>query len=337
MNNTNQTNLISTSTSNTFVKELMSRINFYYPIVLSIMVTVGNIISFMVFSTSTFRNNASSFFIKIKLVNDLLNVYIGTWRYVYLAVTGVELKNVSVAWCYIVMIAVYYIDPCSSWLNVFTSLDRLALVLKPSTYKSFSPQKIRKLQIIIIVVMYFVVACIVITTRVAAQQYTIDIKKQRDNTTSIVVTCAAGYPWVDYLNMVVTIILPFISMTLSSLIIAFSLIKSKLKLNAKKNISNKNIAFIKTVLVLDAFFLIFNLPRFVFQLLAKSDWLVLGLQIATIFKFSYYSISFVFFIAINNLFRQCFLSAFDCFNLKPLPNRVHTGKFFSLFYFKKNI
>lgn len=329
MNGSSLTNVSQNSATNNYVKDLINILNFYYPIVLTFLCIVGNTISYMVFSTRKFRNNASSFFIKIKLINDFLNVCICTWRYLYLAVTGVELKNISVFWCYTSLPLVYIIDPCSSWLNVLTSFDRLFLVLKPSKYKSLPPKKIRNIQIVTIVGMYLSLGLVISLTRTISITYTVDVKILRDNTTLAVTSCGTvdsiAFTIANILNLLLSIILPFLAMAISSSIIAFILIKSKLKMSSnKKNISQKNVTFIKTVLCLDVFFLVFNLPRFVIQLIAKYDnyWQLLALQCATIFKYVYYSISIVFFLSINGLFRE---TLFSIWNLNKFNKNYQTG------------
>lgn len=292
-------------------KDLVKQINFYYPIVLSIMVTVGNTISLVVFSTRTFKNNASCFFIKIKLINDVFNVYVGTWRYVYVAVTDIDLKNVSSIWCHSIMFCVYYIDPCSSWLNVFTSLDRLILVLRPSFYGNLSHVKFRNFQIFLVACMYSILGIIIFSARLISQRFFVNVKFQIDNSTIIIGKCSTMNQTADLVNLIVTILLPFVIMITSSLIMGFVLIRSKLKMTNKNNISKKSWTFIKTIVLFDFLFFVFNLPRFMLNYLNITDWLIFGLQLSTIFKYLYHSMSIFFFICINNLFRESFLLLFS--------------------------
>lgn len=310
--NKSETNLNDIELNN-----LIQRINFYYPITLSSIATIGNILSFLVFSSRVFQNNASSFYLRCKAFTDILNVYIGTLRFSYSAQnSGADLKDLNPVFCYFFGIGVYTIDPFTSWLNVFTSLDRLVLVLKPSFYKSISNQALRRFQILLI----FATFCVVLLLNLIKAFYLSFVVSETTingtNQTSVTRRCVSSNAiTLDWLNLAITLIIPFVIMTASSSIMGYNLIKSKSKINKSRSKNSgfwsKNIAFIKTVVCLDIFFLAFNLPRFILQLLKLNTFLyTFELQLSTVFKYSYYSLTIVFYLTTNSLFRDTLIERF---------------------------
>jgi hypothetical protein len=310
-----------TTTTNDQIGLIQKQINLYYPIILSLFSTFGNLISFSIFCTNIFRNNGSCFFLKQKAIIDTLNVYIGTWRYTYLAIRGIDLKNTSYFMCYFLSIGVYTFDPFASWLNVFISLDRLFLVLRPSIYKSTPREILKYFQIILILVSFTLIIFINLTLRLFYTTYnssaTIVSKPKPNTTESILVitsyTCVTqigNTSWSDLINITITLIVPFFSMATSSIIIVYKLVESKSRINKYKNqngFTKKNISIIKCVLCLDLAFLVFNIPRFIMQIFKIST--VAGtfiLTLTTVLKYSYYSVTLFIYISTNNLFRAKF-------------------------------
>lgn len=305
----NVTTSITTTTNISLLSNLVGILNLYYPISLSLIATIGNILSLLVFSSKIFKNNASGFYLRIKAFADILNVYIGTLRYVYIATTnGTDIKDTSSFMCIFVSIWVYTIDPFDSWLSVFTSLDRLVLVLKPSYYKSISNKTIRHFQILIVLVTFTLILIINVMKIFFMSFVVTESFNGVTNQTLVSKKCSfTNSNLIDLVNLALTLIVPFAIMTASSSIMGYNLIKSKSKINKNKNKSGywtKNIAFIKTIVCLDICFLVFNLPRFILQLVRGSSALyTFVLQLSTIFKYSYYSLTVLFYLMTNNLFR----------------------------------
>lgn len=291
--------------------ELIQRINFYYPIVLSSISTIANTVSFVVFSSRAFKNNASVLYLRVKAVVDVLNVYIGTLRFTYASLAnGVNLKDESAFFCYFLSIGVYTIDPWTSWIGVFTSLDRLVLVLKPTFYQSIRQSILKRFQISL-VCLTFVVILGINLLKLSFVSF-VDQKNTTDsyNQTISVSNCFVSNPvTVDWLNLSISLLVPFLLMSSTSIFLSYSLIKSKS--NSKKENKqvgkSKNIAFIETIICLDVGFLLFNLPRFLTQILShgtSDDNFVLVIQIAAIIKYSYYSITALIYFTFNHLFRR---------------------------------
>lgn len=318
--NKSNLSLIIPITNNNNLNNIIQRINFYYPILLSLIATIGNIISFFVFSSKIFKNNASGFYLRMKAITDILNVYIGTLRFTYTSQTGGrDLKDLASFVCYFFSISVYTIDPFTSWLNVFTSLDRLVLVLKPSFYKSISNKALKRFQILIILFTFSIITGANLLKLLYMSFVSYDIHNNVTNQTIHYKKCLAGNAiLIDWINIFLTLLLPFVIMTASSSIMAYNLIKSKSKLNKNKKKNSgfwsKNIAFIKTVVCLDICFLMFNLPRFILQLIkGTTPTFTFILQISTVFKYSYYSLTIVFYLSTNNLFREILYDGFCIF------------------------
>lgn len=295
--------------SNDILKLVIKLSNVIYPLFLSLTSTAGNILSFIVFSSKVFQISGSSLFLRVKALVDILNVYLGTLRYTYLGATDFDLKNASKFWCYFLTVSVYTVDAFASWLNVFISLDRLVLVFRPIAYKTISKTRLFKIQLGVLVVAFALIT-IVNVSKIAQQSFTI----QRVNKSGEVVSirsCSSTMAYTsDLINVIMTLIIPFVLMIVFSSILALQLIRSKSRMNKYSrgkttlNFNRKNVIIIKTVICLDIFFLIFNVPRFILQFIKDNSMIyIFILQYSTAFKYSYYSFSILVYVAANKLFR----------------------------------
>lgn len=335
----NQSN--STFTTNSQPNDLTQKINLIYPIFLSALTTIGNGLSFLVFNSATFKNTVTGFFFKYKSLADTLNVYIGTLRFTYLSVTGHDPKDTSPFLCYMFNFGVYEIDSVCSWFSVLVSLDRLFLVLRPSKYSSMSTPGSHRFQAYSLLITLGILTCINLFK---------NIQTYYDWTIRPLPKCSVASSMVfDAITLTITVVVPFFLMIVSSSFIAHSLIKSKQKLTCnpsgvivhQNKKEEKSKGFVKTVLCLDACFLVFNTPRLILQLV-KSNTLtyVLALQFSTILKYSYYSLTIVLYATTNSLFRAKLMGLFAsmlkvCSSLSPnhvthhKTTRVHPKTRFS--------
>lgn len=281
---------------------LTQKLNIIYPIVLSVLTTIGNGLAFLVFTSATFKNSSSIFFLKYKSLADIVNVYIGTLRFTFTGLTGRDLKDTGPFFCYFLNFGVYEMDSVCSWLSVLASLDRLFLVLKPTHYTSLTTGGSRRVHVVSLCTTLSVLTGINLFKNIATFYDWTSLPYAR-----CTVASSAAF---DTISLIVTVVVPFVIMIFSSSVIGHSLICGKHKIlkraGAATNLKNedKSKSFVKTVLCLDACFLVFNTPRFIMQLI-KSNTLtyVLVLQIGTILKYSYYALTIVFYAATNSLFR----------------------------------
>lgn len=305
---------IISSQNDDILNTVIKWINIFYPIVLSLSSIAGNMLSFVIFSSKVFENNASGFFLKLKSLVDMVNVCLGTLRFTYQGLTDIDIKNSSKFSCYFLNIAVYTIDAFSSWLTVFVSFDRLILVYRPSFYKSLIQKKLFRYQLLVVLLSFFILATIH-TLKPLSLSFTQTLKSNKSK--EIVGSCTAkNRTLVDLTNSITTLIIPFVLMAISSSIFIYQLIKSKTRMNKYRqnrivvnNTNKRNMIIIKTVLCLDICFLVFNFPRFLLQYMKEqyfknNDTLyALLLQLSTVLKYSYCSLSIFFYLA-NNLFRE---------------------------------
>lgn len=282
----------STYTNN--LSALMQSLNLYYPLVLSTMSIVSNTLTFLVLSSRCFKTNPSGLLLRVKALVDMPNVCVGTLRFSYLALRGVDLHNVSAALCYSVITFVYSIDAFSSWLSALVSLDRLFLVLKPATYQSIPRQRLRRAQLYCIAIS--AVSVVVINTAKLAVIKYIPGSGSSNMTTFRCTT--TNQQLVDWINFTITLFVPYAVMVVSTVSMSAYLIKRS------KTPLTKSSSFIKTVLVLDLCFLLFSLPRLALQLnRSNSAAYNLALQFSTILKYALNSITVFLLFATNNIFR----------------------------------
>lgn len=291
------------------LKTSIKFINIFYPIILSVISTIGNSISIMIFSSQSFKNNGSGFLLKLKALVDTLNVYIGTLRYTYKGLTDVDLKNRSQFWFYFLGNGVYTIDAFSSWLNVFLSLDRVFLVFRPLIYKKLTQRKLFHCQLAIVLIAFSIVSLL---NFIALLDFFHTKLNTSNNTNESGLNYSTNYStFTDAIHLLISLIIPFCIMALCSYVFINQLIKSRLNVNKYKqnricidNSNSRNLGIIKTVLCLDVCFFLFNFPRFLFQFKNDtSDIYILFLQLATILKYFYYSFSFILYIFSNSLYR----------------------------------
>lgn len=292
------------------LKVVIKLTNIVYPLLLSFASTLGNLLCYAVFSSKIFQNNGSSFFLRTKAIVDILNVYCGTLRFIYTGLTGLDLKVVAKFWCFSISVGVYAIDAFASWLNVFVSVDRLILVFFPIAYKTISKPHLFKTQLGVVLIS-FASILLINETKLAQLTYRVEaFNKPGSNGTVLVRSCTSTKTYTsDLINVLVTLIIPFVLMAVSSSILAALLIRSNSRFNKftrgkSTNFSRKNAVIIKTVICLDICFFLFNFPRFVLQFVKdKSSLYTFVLQVSTAFKYSYSSLSVLFYMLANNLFR----------------------------------
>lgn len=277
--------------------DVIRSINFYYPIILSVLATLGNSISFVIFSSSSFRKNPSGLVLKLKSLIDIGNVYIGTLRFTYLAKTNTDLLNISQFLCFTLITLVYSIDAFSSWLNVIISLDRMFMVFRPTMYHSLSRDFLRRLQ-----KLATVISLILILAVNLGKLTLIDYIPVWNGRNETIYKCTAlNQSVIDWINFVIILMIPFAIMSLSSSMMIYYLATKPTKSNTK----SKGAVFIRTVLILDLCFLVFNLPRFVLQLKRSSGNIYsLLLQISAILKYGQNALTFLLWFVTNNLFRS---------------------------------
>lgn len=274
---------------------LIRSINFYYPIVLSVIATASNLVSFVIFSSRSFRTNPTGLVLKLKSLVDIGNVYAGTLRFVYLSTTNSDLLNTSALACLALITLVYSIDAFSSWLNVIVSLDRLFLVLRPSAYHSISHATLRRTHIYA-AALALTLILIVNLTKLSQIEY---LSVRAGNLTSYRCT-ALNQSLVDWINFTITLVVPFAIMSLSSSTLVYYLLKK----SSHTRGHHKSAMFVKTVVILDICFLAFNLPRFVLQLNRSSGSLYsLLLQLSAVLKYSLNATTLLLWLVTNNIFR----------------------------------
>lgn len=290
----------SNQTQADHLSALIKSLNFYYPIVLSTLATVSNLVSLIVFLSRAFKSNPSGLVIMLKSLVDISDVYFGTLRFTFLASTGQDVLNFSRFSCLTLITLIYSIDAYSSWLNVFISLDRLFLIVRPSTYQSIGISTLRKYQLRAAIVFWFIILAINSSKLSVIKYLPVGINQTSYKCTAI------NQSLVDWINLTITLTVPFALMIVSSSTMIYYLAK-KSSLNRSNSKKSKKTNFIKTVLSLDLCFLAFNLPRFATQLYRSSgNVYVLILQISAIIKYGLNTFTLVIWLITNSLFRSQF-------------------------------
>ena len=120
---------------------------------------------------------------------------------------------------------------------------------------------------------------------------------------------------IDLLNFLITAILPFFIMIFCSISIAYKFMKKKESINNDKTKLKKEIQLAKTMISMDIFFLVCNLPFCIQQLIIDCfeldnkllEYGILVFDVTNSIIYIHNSCSFFVYLAFNKMFRNHFL------------------------------
>lgn len=256
---------------------------------------IGNIISFIVYSTKSFKKLSVNLFFRFLAITDSINLLIYS-SYIFGSIFQKDFQIVSNSTCKIYFYVSFTFPSMSIFTLILLSIDRAICVLYPN--RGFLRKK--KIQILSIVVLTLYNMLFYVSVGLSYK-----LTEIKNETFCI---CQRRIPcefikWFDVFN---STILPFVVMIICSAITITTVIKSKNRIKThnastistlsqcmnKKVHIDKNIQFACTSFGLNLTFLVFNLPISVYQLKHYKY-----IEDGEILEAEFYSISELFFYA----------------------------------------
>jgi hypothetical protein len=287
----------------------------YLSLLIIIMGLLGNSFTFIVYYKALSKNTLSLYFRTISVVNSCMLILFSLREAIILKFNW-DFVDVNGWTCRVVVYIGYSLGAMPAWLLVAVSIDRLVNIKFPRKFL-FVFNKAFQLGLIATICAYnFIYYAYLIGTYDLHMGISIDaVESEKNWTCESTLQHVAN--WMDILN---STILPFVFMTIFSIVLIISVRKSRSRLRTVSfKISNnerRDRKFAVTSLSLNALFLVLNLPITIINVLITSNIEIdSNMSQLLVFAFSawysaFYAVDFYVQIWTNKIFRKNFLFTF---------------------------
>jgi len=272
----------------------------YFSLTVTVVGTIFNVITLIVFCRSSFRNTKARpalHYMRAMTVFDILMLYGWNFDHYFSVIHGFYIQTLTIPICRFFSFYNYFVPQTSAWIRVFVSLDRyLSLSRLHKTWFNHS----KNVLIIIgcILVCCFCINCMLL---ICACSYIPN--------GSIIITALTFqlYPLWDYVNLGVYNCAPFLFMGLFNSGVIYHLIR----LRQTSSIQNSQIQHraISITLVITTFlFLFMTIPATVGFAFFYSNETIIILRVLDGILYSYHALSFVLYLITFDEFRREFIA-----------------------------
>lgn len=303
----------------TQIHEIAKKIFYIFPLVITSIGTIGNIISIAIFTSKRFSNRAFVFYNIYILIFELLIYYFGALKY-YIQAAYTNPMNATLFLCKFLNYTIRPLEETAVWVHLLMTLDRYLLVHCPIRLKILDKRWFNVLMVAIITLAFFAFNLPIALYHEI--RYAFDPYK---NSSSFMCTYSEQHKTVfivvDFGLIFFLCLIPFtlmLYMSISISIILFRL-KRRLRIN-NQGISRKERQFAVLTIGQNFMFLIFIFPFSIFMpffsLLRTGTisiaqkyvpYVELFNAIASTLLYFYYSSSIFINLAFNKLFRDIFM------------------------------
>ncbi|KAK2158227.1 hypothetical protein LSH36_174g03050 [Paralvinella palmiformis] len=109
--------------------------------------TIGNIMALLVMTRKNMRAKTTALYLMVLAVVDTAVLYTGLLRYWIIEVSGVDVRELSVASCKIHIFLVYFLVHFEAWILVCVTVERLAAIFVPHRAREIFTKKFASTQI----------------------------------------------------------------------------------------------------------------------------------------------------------------------------------------------
>jgi hypothetical protein len=285
---------------------------FSYPAI-SLIGIITNILSFIIFSRKIFQNTIFSTYFRFMIIFDNIALLFPINKLFELNY-NIYFSDFNNHLCKLRYYIIYFVFPISAWILVIVSIDRFLSIVYPNKF-------IFRKKTVFQLMMCLLVLSINLVYYIPNLFYYIKVNVKLDNSTNqsrIIYKCSnPGIP-IEWLNMLLTTILPFIFMFSFTSLTVFMLFKSRKKISTSDSnqvIRQKDKIFAFTSIMLNIIFFLINLPirilsisKFYNPNLFNNDS-IYQLILSLFYLIAYTNSATVFFIniTVNSIFRNEFL------------------------------
>ena len=277
--------------------------NLISTIVLTVFGIIGNSLVIFILNKKKLRKVPIFRYLTLSTISDTINVIL-MWPSIFDFLINNQLFN-----CKIFRFFAYLPYQFSAWMICVSSVDRFLSVKYPYRFKIRN-----KLRFQVSIVSVVFIGLISVDLPYAFYN--------KINTSNNISLCSyddesvkIGF-YLDILNGLTTLVVPFIVMVISTILITHQLIKLKKGLDKNRKEFDREMKFAKVALSMDLWFVLCTLPYFLLTIIsdATNDT---SYRRNTIHGFAFLtncfsSLNFMVFILCNQLFRNYFIKIFNC-------------------------
>ena len=277
-----------------------------FKIIIIGMGTIGNIISFMVFSRKTFRNNSISTYCRALAVSDLF-ITVELINNVYIFINKTRIYDINELSCKLFYYLSMQYPSIPPWILVIFSIDKMLNM-------NMSPPNILKSKFF----QWFLVLGIFLFHFVLYSELLITLKIDKRLTLDIYICNFGAFDYYGsfiYAQLAETCVIPFLIMIVTSIITIKQLIESRRTLERTCRIGNKqrkhrDMKFAISSLTFNVVFVAFKMPFFISNIIYHE----IIFQVAYILFLINCSSNFPIHFATNSVFRRELFAIFKPMN-----------------------
>jgi hypothetical protein len=307
------------------LEKMIYTMNIIFAAVLATMGLFGNPLTLYIYSRGTFKRTSTGFYFSCLAVVNSAALIIFVIRLLMENISQIDISGETNFYCKFFTITMYILSPLSAWIETAASLDRLAATKFTPLFNSIKRRRFQVLMVALITVA-------LITLNVPNIYYfqLIDRLYNSSNNYNRCQVCGIDKKesvynllWVNVIDLLISILIPFLLMIFSSFKISLKIFKSKVNVvNLKNSRTNllREYQFAATIIGRNILFLALNLPMAVFLIIdihcdlftfsTNNIHYDLGYAIATFFSYLNYSNTFLVDIVCNRMYRKRFKQIF---------------------------
>jgi hypothetical protein len=290
-----------------------------YPLVI-IAGIFGNTLVIILFSKKKFKHTIFSIYFRLLAFTDSSNLLILTLTKFLTFKFNINVRIVNEFLCKAFLIMAYVLPSISTWLLVVISLDRLISIVWTTKFmlrkKSSFQIAVSVFVVVFSVLCYFQLVFSVLEIKNESKNYT----NGSMITTTIKKCSPIGLGLLNWLDLSVSVFVPFCLMIIFTSITVVSLFNSRRKNLGSKSVNKRrDVKFAITSVCLSLVFFLLNIPLNIFHLVenyVEIDSVVENLLEITVFLIYYTNFASLFYITVlvNSIFKKEFL---EMFKMRP--------------------
>jgi hypothetical protein len=306
---------------------VLKKIVMYLFLVVVFFGILGNLAAIKTFSRNRFKNTVFSTYFRFMTVTDSISLLFYTlFKYLQWEI-DFNIRVLSGHLCQLFLIIAYAIPATSSWIIAFISLDRL-LSVKLNTKFLFRKEKLFQIAVCFGVLSFNLVIYLQLYFSYIEETPVIDRFGNKTNKTNL--KCKrVEVDLLGWLNLLNADVLPFLTMTISTVFILRVLVESRKKMKQKENEkyavkrssqkklvkNNRDQKFAISSISLNLIFLVTNLPVCIYELIDAYTIIDPEIEVVVyrftevVYSVNFGSMFFINFVA-NSMFRNEFLKLF---------------------------
>jgi hypothetical protein len=277
-------------------------IYFSFPVI-SLTGLITNLLSFIIFSMKRFKNTTFSFYLKCFLTFQSLNLVLPINKMLEenFNIYFREKSNILCKFRYYYAMVNFSI---ASWFLAIVAIDQFMLI-KFSTKFMFRKKKKFQYFLAVLIIIFNLGFYVPVWTFFAIE--TKLILNNDTNQTKINQICIdSSTNWFYILDMVQSVLMPFILMTMFTLLTMRIVFKSRRNTNSQNNLKSKHVRFALTSCINILIFLILNITYFIpnYFLYDSTNVFIIFETLSYIFLYINLTSTFFTYYIVNSIFRN---------------------------------